>query len=182
MFVEDTGVELKATQVADHDVRCCDQSWVFWCFFRVLRDRDCQGACRGQTLSSVQWTHTHTDSDTHLSSVTTLEPVQVSRLHKYRLGHCYMSYFRTQFFMFVHIVIDSPRLERERSHDRFLSPIIHVVAKYVCKESSDTPHFIVLYILCHPLSNWANVYIITGMICHKFMAPIIQLVTKTEYC
>lgn len=54
VFVEDAGVEFMATQVAVHDVWCSDQTWVFWCFCRVLRDRDCQGACRGQTLSSVQ--------------------------------------------------------------------------------------------------------------------------------
>ena len=61
VFVEDAGVKLTATQVAVHQVRCCSQLWACRsCFCRVLRG----GAWRGQTLSSMQWTHAHTHSDT----------------------------------------------------------------------------------------------------------------------
>lgn len=64
VFVEDAGVELTATQVAVPDVGCCGQLWVFRCFRRVLRARNCLGACRGQTFRSVRWTHTQTHRHT----------------------------------------------------------------------------------------------------------------------
>ena len=61
VIVQDAGVKLTATQVAVHDVRCS---------CRVPKDR----AWCGQTLSSMQWTHTHTHAQWHsdrcLSSVT----------------------------------------------------------------------------------------------------------------